>query len=61
MEVISTTFSVDLNYDTIYADTYKECQEYEECSRHVPNFIRLANSMAIEFFDDASLTKDEQN
>ena len=56
MEVISTTFSVDLNYDTIYADTYKECQEDEECSSHVPNFIRLANNMALEFFNDASLT-----
>ena len=27
MDVISTIFSVDLNYDTIYLDTFIECQE----------------------------------
>lgn len=61
MDVISTTFSVDLNYDLIYADSYLECQKDEDCSENVPNFIQLANSMAIEFFDDASLNKYEQN
>ena len=61
MEVISTTFSVDLNFDTIYADTFEDCQQDEDCSRHVPNFLRLANSMASEFFEDPTLTKSEQN
>jgi len=31
MEVVSTTFSIDLNYDTIYKDTFELCQIDDIC------------------------------
>ena len=61
MEVISTIFSVDLNYDLIYSDAYKECREDMYCQRHVPNFVQLANEMSGEFYYDASLSNQEKS
>ena len=60
MEIISTQFDIDINYDSIYKEVFESCYNDSACSSQVPSQTTLINEMALQFFEDEELTSDEQ-
>ena len=47
MTIVSTKFSLEYNYDSLYRDAYKNCMANSTCGVEVPSKLKLANDMAL--------------
>ena len=45
MKIISTQFSLELNYDLLYKDSFEMCLNDSECSLKVPSLIETVNQI----------------
>ena len=61
MNVISTKFGLEVNYDLIYRDAFQRCQQNVTCSQNVPSEISAINLMSAELMKQEGLSRQEKN
>lgn len=61
MEIISSKFALELNYDILYKDAFETCQNNRTCAEEVPTLTETINYMSMEFFNRDDLTRVEKN
>jgi hypothetical protein len=61
MEIITSKFALDLNYDILYKDAFESCQEDYICAEQVPSRTESINLMSYEFFNRDDLNRTEKN
>ena len=61
MEIISTQFSLELNYDRLYKESFEQCQNDFDCSQKVPSLIQTVNQITDSILERKDLSNAEKN
>lgn len=61
MNVISTKFGLEVNYDMVMKDAFQNCRQNYTCGQHVPSENLAINQMSEELMSQEGLSRSEQS